>query len=116
MGRVIQLKQTLLYYLVIEMRVWVPERGLPKASRVEVYVGPFFTPKDRTIWRRAFWLELPLVTKRLCLALRTKTLQFRDARRFAADINPLRPEGNSASVADQIEEVARIKKRTARSS
>ena len=65
MGKVIHLKQTLLYYLVIEMRVWVPERGLPKASRVEVFVGPFFTPKERTLWRRAFLLEPPLVSPKL---------------------------------------------------
>lgn len=116
MGRVIHLKQTLMYYLVLEMRVWVPERGLARASRVEVCVGPFFTPKERTIWRRAFWLELPLVTKKLCLAVRTKTLQFRDARRFATDINPLRPDGDPAMVADCIEEFARLKKRAMRSS
>jgi len=116
MGKVIHLKQTLLYYLVIEMRVWVPERGLPKASRVEVFVGPFFTPKERTLWRRAFWLELPLVSRKLCLAVRTKTLRFRDARRFVSDINPLRPDGDPALVADSIEEFARIKKRAMRSS
>ncbi len=94
MAGLVDFNKMFLYFYCVEVRIWVPgERLLAKSESQFIWIGPFFSLKERTQWKREFWRKLSQETRRTCGGESYKTLRFRDARRFKADINPKRLGG-----------------------
>lgn len=112
---VVDLKKRFAYFLELEMEVWFFVDTKAKNEKQKFLVGGFSTLAERTIWRRAFWRDLPHEAKQYC-EIRQVTCPLLESRRHKMDIDARRYDGAAATVARRILRMARDKQRTKRSS
>ncbi|MEK7601317.1 MAG: hypothetical protein AAB480_02190 [Patescibacteria group bacterium] len=112
---VVDLKKRFAYFLELEMEVWFFVDTKAKDDRQKFLVGCFSTLAERTIWKRAFWRDLPHEAKQYCV-IRQITCPLLESRRRKMDIDVRGYKGSATVVARQILRLARDKQRTKRSS